>query len=334
MNKTAEHLSHVIMICLAVFSVLCILFLDLFLYYPIVKNQDLHYFLHQGTTASELAYDLQMMTHLDHPLLFKIAVRCKGVDHQLRAGEYVFSQGSSIHSILNQLVHGQVVLHALTIVNGWTSDDALELVRQSPFLKPTLKNKTRRAIRKALDIQQQSIEGWFYPETYHFPRQTRDIAFLKRAHQAMKHYLDKAWQARAPHLPYRYAYEALIVASMLEKETSIKREKPLIAAIILKRLKKKMYLQIDATVIYGLGARFNGHLTHQDMHLKTPYNTYTRHGLPPTPIAIPGGDSIDAALHPAQTKALYFVAKGDGTHVFSKTLRQHEKAIMLLQQSH
>jgi UPF0755 protein len=184
---------------------------------------------------------------------------------------------------------------------------------------------------QAIGHEGEHPEGRFFPETYRFPKNTSDVEFLKRAYRHMHSYINKAWQAKAQGLPLKNAYEALILASIIEKETAQKHEYRQIAGVFTRRLELGMRLQTDPTVIYGLGLDFNGNLTRKHLRQDTPYNTYTRKGLPPTPIAIPGADAIDAALHPAEGKTLYFVAKGNGEHHFSRTLKEHNEAVIRYQ---
>jgi UPF0755 protein len=275
------------------------------------------------TTAYILAHDLQQHADLKYPTLFRILVRLRGEDHKLQAGEYLFLAGSTTLAVLDQVVHGKVMYHAFTIVNGWNYYQVMRAIEKNSAIKHTLLGLNAQAVAKQMHLTFKTPEGLLFPETYYYTRGTTDLAILQRAYQAMQKYLQPAWQNRATRLPYKNSYTALIVASMLEKETSLPQEKPIIAAIILKRLQEWMPLQIDATVIYGMGKDYQGNLTRTDLRKATPYNTYVHYGLPPTPIAMPGASSIQAALHPAVTDKLYFVAKKDGSHVFSKTLAKH-----------
>lgn len=292
---------------------------------PIITKNNLHYLLKPGVTTRTIASDLYKTTHLSHPVVFRLIARLKGVDHKLQAGEYIFPKGSSIHSILKQLEYGRVVYYNFTIVNGWNIWEVMSNINKQPFIQHTMKNLMPIQIAQNLGIKQATAEGLLYPETYRYSRGTTDLSILKQAHQLMLDKMKIAWANRAKDLWYKNPYQALIVASMIEKETALSTEKPMIAAVILKRLEKWMHLQIDATVIYGLGPNFTKKLTIQDLQHKTSYNTYENYGLPPTPISMPGQESIDAALHPAKTEVLYFVSKGDGSHVFSQTLSAHDQ---------
>ncbi len=313
----------VVLISVVIFWLIFEYFIDL----PIVTQNDVHYFLHSGATTRDIARDLNQLTDLFHPLVFRLAARIHHVDEHLQAGEYIFPRGSSIHNILTILSQGKVVYYNFTLVDGWTFRQVMASLNQSANIQHLLTHLTEKQIAEKLNLSQQTPEGWLFPETYRYIRGDSDLHLLKQAHALMQEKLNIAWQTRAEGLWYRQPYQALIVASMIEKESAVLSEKPLIAAVILRRLKEWIPLQIDATVIYGLGLQYQGKLTKQDLQKKTPYNTYTKYGLPPTPISMPGESSLQAALQPAETRALYFVAKGDGTHLFSENLAEQDKNI-------
>jgi UPF0755 protein len=252
----------------------------------------------------------------------------------LRAGEYRIEPGTTVESLLTLLRSGKVVMHSLTLVDGWTFKQMLDTVEQDPNLAHTLADLSQAEIAQKLGIEAPSVEGQIMPDTYQFPRGTTDVAFFKRAHEAMQQVLEEAWAQRAKDLPYRNAYDALIMASVVEKETGQAAERAKIAGVFVRRLQKGMKLQSDPTVIYGLGDAYDGNITLADLRTDTPYNSYTRHGLPPTPICMPGRPAIEAALHPEPGDALYFVARGDGTHVFSATLKQQNAAVEKYQLKH
>ena len=259
--------------------------------------------------------------------------RLEGAAGEMRAGEYRVEPGTTVAGLLALIRSGKVVMHSLTLVEGWTFAQALAAVAQEPDLQHTLPTGGGQTLMERLGEHGTYPEGLFFPETYEFPRGTSDVAFLKRARESLRQHLDQAWQDRDPGLPYKSAYEALIMASLIEKETAQASERPEIAGVFVRRLKKGMKLQTDPTVIYGLGDRYNGDITFKDLRLDTPYNTYTRNGLPPTPICLPSLASIAAALHPAPGDALYFVARGDGTHQFSATLVEQNAAVRKYQLS-
>lgn len=299
----------------------------------IVKKQPLFYIVKPGTTVKVLAHDFNKQANLTHPKLFCFLSKYHGADKALKTGEYFFPVGSTIKSVLNTIVKGKVYYRSFTIVNGWNFNRLLQALNKAPDLRHTLTYLTQQKIAAKLNIKQKNLEGLFLPETYFYTRGSTDLQLLQRSQRLLQIKLQQLWQQRDQSLPYKNPYQVLIVASLVEKETGIKHERPIIAAIILKRWQQWMPLQIDAAVIYGLGNSFTGYLTKKDLRKQTPYNTYIHYGLPPTPIAMPGQASISAALHPVQTDALYFVAKGDGTHVFSKTLKGHDQAVTQYQRN-
>jgi UPF0755 protein len=245
----------------------------------------------------------------------------------LKAGEYEVLPGGTLRDLLRQLERGEVLLHAFTIVEGTTLRELRAALQREDALRQTLVGVSDRDLLAALGLPPGHPEGWFLPDTYRFPRGTSDAEFLRRAHAAAVRAVDAAWSTRAPGLPLASPAELLTLASVVEKETGVPSERAAIAGVFVRRLQKGMRLQTDPTVIYGLGARFDGNLRKQDLMTDTPYNTYTRRGLPPTPICVPGRAAIEAAAHPAAGDALYFVATGDGGHEFSATLEQHNAAV-------
>lgn len=258
---------------------------------------------------------------------FLLLARLRGQSHALKAGEYRFDPGISARQLLDQVAAGRVVKYSLVFIEGWTFKQWLEALARAPHLEQTLKGLTPAEIMARLGYRGEHPEGRFYPDTYYYTRGMSDAVLLRQAYEIMARRLEKEWRDRAPDLPLKSPYEALILASIIEKETGLAEERGLIAGVFINRLRKRMRLQTDPTVIYGLGESFDGNLRLRDLRRDTPYNTYTRHGLPPTPIAMPGGDALRAALHPAETRALYFVSRGDGSHVFSNTLREHNEAV-------
>jgi UPF0755 protein len=250
---------------------------------------------------------------------------------RISVGEYHLAEGTTPRQLLTQLVEGKVIQYSITLVDGWTFDQAMQVVQSNPYLKHELSGLKDGAIMVRLGYAGQHPEGRFMPDTYNFPRGMTDIAFLQRAYAAMQRYLDAAWQKRDIGLPIKTPYEALILASIVEKETGLASERRAIAGVFSRRLIKHMRLQSDPTVIYGMGDRYQGNIRRRDLHSDTPYNTYTHAGLPPTPIALPGRDAIDAVLHPEEGDALYFVSRGDGSHQFSATLEAHNQAVIKYQ---
>lgn len=255
--------------------------------------------------------------------------RFSGDARRIKAGEYLLPAGTTPRTLLSQLVSGRVVLHRLTLIEGWTLKDILGALRAEPSLRATLTGKDPGEVARELELPFDSAEGAFLPETYLFPRGTSDRELLLRAHGALKQQLDRTWTGRAPDLPLQEPYELLILASIVERESALASERPLIAGVFVRRLRIGMRLQTDPTVIYGLGERFDGNLRRVDLETDTPWNTYTRGGLPPTPIAAASKEALEAAANPADGTALYFVAtgKGDGSHQFSDNLGQHQAAV-------
>lgn len=252
--------------------------------------------------------------------------RLKGVTQKVHSGEYEVQSGTTPLSLLRAMVDGRTVQHQLTIVEGWRFSQLRDALAKHEAIAHTLTDKTDAQIMAALGHADQHPEGRFLPDTYKFPRGTTDVAFLRRAYQAMQAVLAQEWPKRDEDMPLASPYEALILASIVERETAVPAERGQIAGVFTRRLKIGMPLQTDPTVIYGV-PEFDGNLRRRDLTRDTPYNTYMRRGLPPTPIALPGRAAIHASLHPAPGDALYFVSRGDGSHVFSPNLEAHNAAV-------
>lgn len=280
-----------------------------------------------GATVRAVGHDLQRKGYLSNALYLRLLARWSGQASKIQAGEYFLSRGTRPPDLLDQMVAGQVTAYSLTLIEGWTFRQVLEAIGTQDALIQTLQGLSETEIMTRLGHPEQHPEGRFLPETYQFPRGTSDREFLRRAYKGMEQALSEAWAGRAKDLPLASPEQALILASIVEKETGLASERPRIAGVFTRRLKRGMKLQTDPTVIYGLGEAFDGDLRYRDLVTDTPYNTYTRKGLPPTPICMPGRAAIQAALHPADGKALYFVARGNGSHEFSATLEQHNRAV-------
>src|SRR6478752_6650971 len=280
-----------------------------------------------GTPLRRVTTELAQRSLLGHPLLLDVYARWRGDATRIRAGEYQLLPGLTPLSLVDKLVSGQVYLHQLTIVEGWRFADLLAAIRAHAAIRAGSLDGAQ--IMAELGDPGVHPEGEFFPDTYFFPRGTTDLELLRTAHQAMRDHLAKAWDARDQGTQLREPYEALILASIIEKETALPTERKLISGVFQQRLKRGMRLQTDPTVIYGIGETYDGNLRRQDLERDTPYNTYTRAGLPPTPIALPGNASLEAAVQPQATDALYFVAtgRGDGSHTFSATLEEHDRAV-------
>ena len=285
------------------------------------------YTIEPGKSLTAVAYELQRKNILAHPRYLLWSARWQGKANQIKVGEYAFAPGTTVAQMLDKFIRGDVIQYPLTIIEGWTFRQLLQYMAGLDGLVHTLADVDPQTIMERLDKPGEHPEGRFFPDTYYYTRGMSDVQILKRAYQAMEHFLAQAWQARATGLPYATPYEALIMASIIEKETAVAEERGQIAGVFVRRLQKRMRLQTDPTVIYGIGERFDGNLRHRDLKTDTPYNTYKRQGLPPSPIAMPGGDSIVAALHPSEGDTLYFVARGDGTHYFSATIAEHNRAV-------
>lgn len=264
---------------------------------------------------------------IEHPLLVKMALKLEPELAQIKLGTYDIKFGMSARSLFDHLSAGKVKTHTVSLVEGLRWRDWVYQLNAHPRLIPSEKTEQEWLQVLPASLEGNAIEGWLLADTYQFTDGTRVEDIVVRAHNDMLEFLDKAWQQRALDLPYQTPYEALIMASIIEKETGVAYERPRIASVFINRLRKKMRLQTDPTVIYGMGESFDGNIRRKDLRQPTPYNTYVIKGLPPTPIAMPGRLSIEAALNPLDTEDYYFVSKGDGTHYFSQTLEQHNRAV-------
>jgi UPF0755 protein len=292
-------------------------------------SEPLIYEVPRGASLRFVARDLNERGIIDRPQVWIAAGRLSGKASALKAGEYRIEPGRSPLGLLELLSSGQVVLHGITFVEGSRFVDILAQLRANPAVRVEYADRPEEEIMSAVGKPGVHPEGQFFPDTYHFPRHTPDIEILRMASMRMTAELDKAWAERAPDLPLAGPYEALILASIIEKETALDRERPLIAGVFVERLRRGMRLQTDPTVIYGIGPSFDGNIRRADLLRDTPYNTYTRAGLPPTPIALPGLESLRAAVRPEVTGKLFFVATGepDGSHYFSESLAEHQAAV-------
>ena len=266
---------------------------------------------------------------IENDFWYRLYARWSGEAGGIHAGEYIIEQGATPKSLLEQFTSGTVRLYSFTIIEGWNHRDLLQSLRSHEAIDATMTEEDWPALMESLGAQVVHPEGLFLPETYRFPRNTSDREILAQAYTQMKSVVDEEWLARSESAPVDTPYEALILASIVEKETARADERPRIAGVFARRLEKRMRLQTDPTVIYGIGPGFNGNLTRKDLQTDTPYNTYTRHGLPPTPIAMPGRAAINAVLNPAAGEELFFVAtgRGDGSHTFSVTKAEHDAAV-------
>jgi UPF0755 protein len=281
----------------------------------------------QGQTYNGLIQQLHEKQQLKFPFIAKIYQRLF-IHDSLKAGVYEVRKGTDIRGLLQMLGNGELAqMNRILVIEGTTFGQLRQRLQQDTQVTQTLTGLDHQQLLKKLDIPEQHPEGWFAPDTYYFAKGETDAVILKHLYKAQKRIVEQAWQQRATGLPYKNAYEALIMASIVEKETGLSSEREEVAGVFVRRLNIGMRLQTDPTVIYGMGASYRGNITRKDLLTPTPYNTYTINGLPPTPIALPSKASIEAALHPAAGKSLYFVATGTGGHTFSDNLQQHNQAV-------
>lgn len=313
-----------------------------FILTPLVSEPaGIRYQLRPGTSLKTLSANLYDQGLVRHPILFNLLARLYGSSHELKAGIYLIPRGTTPGRLLDQLTSGKGLLyHVLTIIPGWSFQQLRAAMESEGHLQITLQAVNDNEIMKLLGAPQLSPEGEFFPDTYYFIEGTSDLKFLNRAFKRMQMKLQEAWLKRDPNLALTNPYDALIAASLVEKEAHLGSERPVIAGVLINRLQKKMPLQFDPTIVYGvsqweqshksLNPGFSGNIRKQDLKLNTPYNTYLHKGLPPTPIAMPSLDAINAVLHPVRHGYLYFVATGSGGHQFSSTLEEHHLAVMML----
>lgn len=281
-----------------------------------------------GASFAEVAEQLADRGLIDNALLLRVWARWQGYADQLHVGEYALTSGLSATDLVANMADGQVIEYTFTIIEGWQVRELLSALKANPYLRQTLDPDVEpNALMRVIGRAGQPAEGRFLPETYHFPKGSSDVALLKRANRALERALEQAWQSRQADLPFDTPDQALIMASIIEKETALAAERRRISGVFARRLEQGMRLQTDPTVIYGLGDEFDGDLRRVHLRTDTPWNTYTRHGLPPTPIALAGVASLQAAVNPADGESLYFVSRGDGSHVFSATLAAHNAAV-------
>ncbi|MGA8707939.1 MAG: endolytic transglycosylase MltG [Steroidobacteraceae bacterium] len=283
----------------------------------------------QGEPLRTILARLQQQGALRHPREVAWYLRLHRLQPRVQAGNYEIPPHASARAVLDQLVAGRVLLEQLTVVEGWRFADLRHALDTDAALTHTLRGMSDQAVMQELGHADEAAEGRFFPDTYRFAGGTPDRRILELAYERMRRELQQAWDTRAADLPLATPTDALILASIVEKETGREDERPMVAAVFVNRLRRGMRLQSDPTVIYGLGESYDGNIHTRDLETDTPYNSYTRAGLPPTPIALPGSASLRAALHPADTDVLYFVAtgNGDGSHQFSATLEQHDVAL-------
>jgi UPF0755 protein len=292
-----------------------------------LRNSPLDFRVTAGSSLRSAITQMREAGIAVEPTLLAILARLNRADTAIKAGSYAVNKGVTPLQLLNKLLKGKVTQGELTLVEGWTFRQWRGRMDSHPDLSHETSGLSEAQIIAQLGLNIRSLEGQLFPDTYLFDKQSSDLDLLARANRAMVRKLDAEWVQRAAGLPFKTPDEALVMASIIEKETGRESDRNLVAAVFVNRLRKGMLLQTDPTVIYGLGENFDGNLRKRDLQTDTPYNTYTRSGLPPTPIAMPGQASLRAALNPAQSDVLYFVARGDGSSQFSQTLDEHNNAV-------
>lgn len=299
---------------------------------PIQLNQAEMLEVGNGASLVRVLHQLENSNVLDDAGDLLLYARLSGLATRIKAGEYELVAGITGRGLLELLASGKVVYHQLRLGEGWTLKQALLTIQSHPAVQSVLDADDPDGLQQALGMDRYP-EGLFFPDTYNFTRGTTDLELLQRAARLMQEMLESRWAVRDTGLPFEDSYQALVLASIVEKEAALQSERGLIAGVFIRRLQLNMRLQADPTVVYGLGDAFEGRLTRNNLQQDTPWNTYTRHGLPPTPIALPGLASIEASLQPELGEFLYFVARGDGSHYFSATLAEHNEAVRQYQLS-
>ncbi len=303
-----------------------------FNYVPAKNAQTIEVYIPQGSSVNLVASILHTQGVLERPRAFVLMARFQNLSRYLKAGEYIIPSDITPAKLLRFLKEGKVLYRDYTLVEGWRFKQVLESMQNNRYVDYDLQHKTIPEIMAELGFPNENPEGRFFPDTFKFARGTSALVLLKKSHQLMSKELEELWQQRAANLPYKFPEDAVIVASLVEKETAAWEERSQIAGVILRRLEKNMRLQIDPTVIYALGDQYTGSLSKENLVVNSPYNTYLYKGLPPTPIAMPSKSSLYAALHPADGDAIYYVSRGNGTHEFSATLTAHNNAVKKLRQ--
>jgi UPF0755 protein len=298
---------------------------------PTVFDKPVTFEIEKGDSLPKITEKLVAQNVHIKPFWFKFLAKRNDANKKIKSGEYELSANITIPEIVALFVSGKVKQHAITFPEGWNFKQLRQELDKNPYLEHTLQNVPFEQIPTKLGILQNHPEGLFFPDTYFFQKHTIDAAILERAYSKMQVVLAEEWQKKADNLPLTTPYQALILASIIEKETAAPFERPQIAGVFSRRLQQNMMLQTDPTVIYGMGDSYQGDIKKSDLQTPTSYNTYTFQGLPPTPISMAGREAIHAALHPDSGEAIFFVAKGDGTHVFSATLDAHNAAVEMYQ---
>jgi len=298
---------------------------------PIALSEPAFVELKRGTSYIGLARELEQRGFVENAFWVRVRGRLEPELTGIQSGYYQVEPGMSALELIRRMARGETHSWSVRLPEGWTFSRIRERLNQQEHLAHTLEKGSGRAVMEKLGEKDMHPEGWFFPDTYEYHKGDTDLDVLRQAHERMTSELSRAWASRAEDLPLDSAYEALILASIIELETPLSEEKPRIAGVFVRRLERGMRLQTDPTVIYGMGEGYEGRIGGADLREKTPYNTYRIDGLPPTPIGMPGEAAIKAAVNPAEGEALYFVARGDGYHYFSQTLEEHNKAVRRFQ---
>jgi UPF0755 protein len=295
---------------------------------PITTNsQSIEFTVKPGSTLRSSAQQIADAGIPLNPILFEMLVRATNKSAKLKAGNYELKPSATPLMLIEQLARGEFAQESLAIIEGWTFRQMRQAIASHPALKHDTVDLSDQQILEKIAADFHKAEGLFFPDTYLFAKGASDLQIYKQAHEHMMKRLHEAWEKREASLPYKTPYEGLIMASIVEKETGQTADRNMIAAVFINRLKLGMMLQTDPTVIYGMGDQYNGNIRKGDLKKDTPYNTYTRTGLPPTPIALPGAESLLASFKPAKSDALYFVSRGDGSSQFSSNLNDHNRAV-------
>lgn len=283
--------------------------------------------LQQGSSLTSAAHQMKQAGVIQDAQTFVLLGRSLKLSGQIKPGSYQLTKPASLYELLEMVSKGRVAQSDLTIIEGWTFKQFRDALNAAPKLRHDSATLSNAEILQRIGATEKHPEGLFFPDTYIFPSGSSDLALLKRAYQTMQRRLQESWLARDKNLPLETPYQALILASIVEKETGQARDRTMIASVFINRLRKGMRLQTDPTVIYGIGDKYDGNIRKRDLLKDTEYNTYTRDGLTPTPIALPGLESLQAVMHPATSSALYFVSRGDGSSQFSSSLTEHNNAV-------
>ena len=297
----------------------------------VISDEAIVFEINKGDTFNKITRNLINKKVTIKPFWFKFIALQNNVLNKLKAGEYELSSGLTSLDLLTVFTEGKTLQYSITFPEGWTFKQIKTAIKENPYLIHTIDDMNEREILSKLGAEKTHPEGLFFPDTYYFDKHTSDLDLLQRAYVKMQQTLAKLWGNREQGLPLKDAYQALILASIVEKETANPAERAMIAGVFIRRMRLRMLLQTDPTVIYGMGENYKGNIRVKDLKTPTPYNTYTIKGLPPTPIAMPGKAAIHSVLHPQKGKSIYFVSKGNGSHIFSATLAEHNQAVKLYQ---